>query len=148
MTDPIPWPFPLPEEFLEQLDYPRVVGAFDSPAMRAQLAQLFRDQRIPIDLDEALPRGPRPFVALWWELAGDELAWSNGAHSGAGQLDHWPCATRSRRFMSVGKPSDRAILRARPHLVRALGVILGSNPGVRSHKRRRRCSPLHPPSHG
>ena len=35
MADLIPWPFPLPARFLDALGYPRVVAAFDSPAMRA-----------------------------------------------------------------------------------------------------------------
>ena len=87
--DPIVWPFPLPNRFVEQLGYPRVVEAFESPAMRAQLAELLRQQGID---DVQLPpaTGPRPFLMLHWEPAGDELAWSDGIHGGAGQLDHWP----------------------------------------------------------
>jgi hypothetical protein len=72
-----------------------------------------------------MPTGPRRYVMLNWESAGDELAFTDGVHSGAGQLDHWLCATRSCRSVSVGNQSDRAILRARPHLVRALGAIPG-----------------------
>ena len=34
----IPWPFPLPERFLDQLGYARTVEAFESPAMRARLS--------------------------------------------------------------------------------------------------------------
>ena len=78
----IPWPFPLPEGFLDQLGYPRVVEAFDSPAMRARLAELLRRQGIAEP--QPMPTGPRRFVLLHWEPAGDELAWSDGAHSGAG----------------------------------------------------------------
>ena len=78
----IPWPFPLPEGFLDQLGYPRVVEAFDSPAMRARLAELLRRQGLAEP--QPMPTGPRRFVLLHWEPAGDELAWSDGAHSGAG----------------------------------------------------------------
>src|SRR5919197_6452748 len=38
MADLIRWPFALPGRFLDALGYPRVVEAFDSPAMRARLA--------------------------------------------------------------------------------------------------------------
>jgi hypothetical protein len=44
MADLLPWPFPLPERVEEALGYPRVVEAFDSPAMRAHLAELLRRQ--------------------------------------------------------------------------------------------------------
>jgi hypothetical protein len=87
MADLIPWPFPLPERFVDQLGYPRAVEAFDSPAMRARLAELLRRQGI--DAGAAPPTGRRRFVALYWEPAGDELAFADGVHSGAGQLDHW-----------------------------------------------------------
>src|ERR671937_526508 len=40
----IPWPFPLPEGFLDQLGYARTLEAFDSPAMRARLTELLRRQ--------------------------------------------------------------------------------------------------------
>jgi hypothetical protein len=56
--------------------------------MRARLAELLRQQGI--DAERAAPTGPRRYVLLHWEPSGDELAWSDGAHSGAGQLDHWP----------------------------------------------------------
>jgi hypothetical protein len=87
MADLIPWPFPLPEGFLDRLGYARTVEAFDSPAMRAHLAELLRRQGI--DAGAAPPTGPRHFVALYWEPAGDELAFTDGVHSGAGQLQHW-----------------------------------------------------------
>jgi hypothetical protein len=38
---------------------------------------------------QLMPTGPRRFVALYWEPAGDELAFTDGVHSGAGQLHHW-----------------------------------------------------------
>ena len=84
----IPWPFPLPEGFLDQLGYARTLEAFDSPAMRARLTELLRRQGI-VDNEPAAPRGPRRYVALYWEPAGDELAFTDGVHSGAGQLSHW-----------------------------------------------------------
>jgi hypothetical protein len=92
MPSLIPWPFPLPERFLDALGYARTVEAFESPAMRARVAELLRREGIT----EAQPTttGPRRYVMLHWEPAGDELAWSDGAHSGAGQLDHW-------RFLQV-----------------------------------------------
>ena len=71
----------------DALGYPRVVEAFDSPAMRAHLAELLRRQGI--DAGAAPPTGPRHFVALYWEPAGDELAFTDGVHSGAGQLQLW-----------------------------------------------------------
>jgi hypothetical protein len=46
MADLIPWPFALPDRFLDALGYPRVVEAFDSPAMRARLTELLRRQGI------------------------------------------------------------------------------------------------------
>src|SRR5919199_2861295 len=88
MADLILWPFPLQERFLDQLGYARVVEAFESPAMRARLAELLHRQGI-VDNEPAAPRGPRRYVALWWEPAGDELAFTDGVHSGAGQLRHW-----------------------------------------------------------
>ena len=87
MSDLIRWPFPLPEQFLDQLGYGRTVAAFNSPAVPAHLAELLR--REGIEATQAPPSGPRRYVALHWEPAGDELAWSDGAHSGAGQLAHW-----------------------------------------------------------
>jgi hypothetical protein len=41
-------------------------------------------------------------VALWWESGGDELAWSDGAHSGAGQLEHWSWLEYVRQGMIHG----------------------------------------------
>jgi hypothetical protein len=87
MADLLPWPFPLPEGFLDQLGYARTVEAFDSPAMRARVAELLRRQGIAEP--QPMPTGPRRFIALYWEPAGDELAFTDGVHSGAGQLQHW-----------------------------------------------------------
>ena len=87
MPDLLRWPFPLPKQFLEALGYRRTVEAFESPAMRARLAALLRQQGITAE--PPVPAGPRRFVSLWWESAGDELAWSDSVHGGAGQLQHW-----------------------------------------------------------
>jgi hypothetical protein len=86
MAELIRWPFPLPRRFLEALGYTRTVEAFESPARRARLAELLRRQDIQGDIRP--PSGTRRYVALWWEAAGDELAFSDGVHSGVGQLDH------------------------------------------------------------
>ncbi len=87
MRNPIVWPFPLPDGFVDAIGYPRVVEAFNSPAMRAQLAQVLRQQGMAeTDLTPLI--GPREYLALWWEPGGDELAWSDGIHGGAGQLNH------------------------------------------------------------
>jgi hypothetical protein len=106
MADLIPWPFSLPDRFLDALGYSRVVEAFDSPAMRARLADLLRRQGI-VEHEPAAPRGPRRYVALWWEPAGDELAFADGMHSGAGQMHHWvwpttcaAAASSAVRFMA------------------------------------------------
>jgi hypothetical protein len=87
MSEVIPWPFPLPEHFLDALGYARAVAAFESSAMRARVAELLRQQGVESPM--APPAGPRPWVTLYWEPAGDELAFADGAHSGAGQLQHW-----------------------------------------------------------
>jgi hypothetical protein len=87
MPDLIPWPFPLPEQFLDQLGYARTVEAFESPAMRAHITDLLRRQGITEP--QPIPTGPRRYVMLYWEPAGDELAFADGVHSAAGQLHHW-----------------------------------------------------------
>ena len=46
MADLMPWPFSLPDRFLDALGSSRVVEAFDSPAMRARLAELLRREGI------------------------------------------------------------------------------------------------------
>ena len=111
MADLLPWPFALPARFLDQLGYRRTVEAFDSPAMRARLAELLRRQGI--DAGAAPPTGPRRFVALYWEPAGDELAFSDGVHSGAGQLNHWLWLDylhgRTPRYAAAGARSHRRL---------------------------------------
>src|SRR5947209_8608659 len=102
MADLIPWPFPLPERLLDALGYLRVVEAFDSPAMRARLADLLRRQGIAEP--QPLPTGPRRYVMLHWEPAGDELAFADGVHSGAGQLQHWVWLDYLRGHGQLGGP--------------------------------------------
>jgi hypothetical protein len=63
------------------------VQAFESPAMRARIADLLRREGVVADVPT--PVGPHRYISLWWESAGDELAFSDGARSGAGQLNHW-----------------------------------------------------------
>jgi hypothetical protein len=103
MADLIPWPFSLPDRFLDALGYSRVVEAFDSPAMRARLTDLLRRQGI-VDNEPAAPRGPRRYVALWWEPAGDGLAFTDGVHTGAGQLHHWVWLTTCAARGQLGGP--------------------------------------------
>jgi hypothetical protein len=100
VSESIRWPFPLPERFLDKLGYCRVVQALDSPAMRARVTELLRQHGVAEP--QFPPPGPRRCVALWWESAGDELAWSDGAHSGAGQLDHWSWLDYMRRGVIYG----------------------------------------------
>ena len=64
----IRWPFLRPERLLDRLGYTHTVEALNSPTMRAHAAT-----------SRCLGR-----------LAGDELAFTDGVHSGAGQLAHWP----------------------------------------------------------
>ena len=64
MADLTPWPFPLPEGFLDRLGYARTVAAFDSPAMRGRVTDLLRRQGIAEP--QPMPTGPRRFVALYW----------------------------------------------------------------------------------
>src|SRR4051812_28896873 len=87
MSEPMQWPFALPQRFLDKLGYGRVVQAMDSPAKRARVTELLRKEGIAEP--QSPPPGPQRYAALWWESAGDELAWSDGPHGGAGQLDHW-----------------------------------------------------------
>lgn len=56
MHDLIPWPFPLPEGFLDQLGYGRIVAAFNRPGIRAHLAELLRQQGTRAD--QTAPSGP------------------------------------------------------------------------------------------
>ena len=63
-----PVPFPLPPEFLHQLGYDRAVASFR-----------------PVHADN--DGHPRRFAALWWDSEANQLGWSDGLRSGAGQLD-------------------------------------------------------------
>jgi len=63
-----PVPFPLPPDFLNQLGYDRAVADFG-----------------PLHADDECQ--PRRFVALYWDSEADQLGWSDGLRSGAGQLD-------------------------------------------------------------
>src|SRR5919204_4222896 len=101
MAEVIRWPFPLPARFLDTLAYTRAVAAIESPSLRARVTELLRQRGI--DSPMAAPTGPRRFVLLHWESAGDELAFSDGVHSGAGQLDHWPWLEYLDRDSAVGR---------------------------------------------
>ena len=57
MADLILWLFPLLDRFLDALGYFRTVEAFDSPAMRAHLAELLRRQGIETDLPPPAAHG-------------------------------------------------------------------------------------------
>src|SRR5438105_12738182 len=71
---------PLPPHFLTTLGYERAVAG------SVQLARRFSQATgSPMPSFE-----PRRFVGLYWESGGDELGWSDGCSSGAGQLNHWP----------------------------------------------------------
>ena len=85
MTALLEFPFPLPDRFLDQLGYPRVVEAFDSLAMRARLAELLRRQGIA----EPQPRltAPRPYVALYGAPAGGRPAEGTATRPGRGDDD-------------------------------------------------------------
>ena len=99
MAEVIRWPVPLPARFLDTLGYTRAVAAIDTPSLRARVSELLRQRGIDSPL--AAPTGPRRFVLLYWECAGDELAFNDGVHSGAGQLDHWPWLEYLRRHPSI-----------------------------------------------
>lgn len=71
----------LPPSFLSTLGYERAVAA------AAQFAAGLVARGV---ISEAAPAVPRRFVALYWQAAGDELAWDDGRNGGAGQLNHWP----------------------------------------------------------
>jgi hypothetical protein len=99
MAEVIRWPFPLPARFLDTLGYSRAVAAVESPSLRARVGELLRQRGIHSAL--AASTGPRRLVLLYWESAGDELAFSDGVHSGAGQLDHWPWLEYLRRDPAI-----------------------------------------------
>jgi hypothetical protein len=92
MTDLVPWPFPLPERWTEQLGYERAAGPLVMPeSVRALLRRTnVTEEQIAATEQAMATRRPRRWVALWWEPAGDELAFGDGIASGAGQLNHWP----------------------------------------------------------
>jgi hypothetical protein len=122
MPEVIPWPFLLPECFLDALGYARAIEAFESPVLRARFNELLRQQGVDGQL--APPAGPRRLVALWWEPAGDELAFADGAHSGAGQLDHWPYLDYLHAYSHFGSIYDWLIEHQ---------VDLGSSDGPATH---------------
>jgi len=86
-----PFPFDLPPAFLAQLGYERTAGPSVMPeAVRTMLRQTsITEAQIAATEQAMLTRQPRRWVALYWQPAGDELAWDDGHGSGAGQLDHW-----------------------------------------------------------
>ena len=77
--------------------------------MRARVAELLRQQGIPAE--QLGPISPRRYLALWWEPAGDELAWSNGTHSGAGQLNHWTWLDYLHGTAASDAPLVRGVIR-------------------------------------
>ena len=85
------FPFDLPPAFLTRLAYERAVGApFQiTDELRDQLRRMFGAEDLAAFAASVAARRPRRWVALFWEPAGDELAWTDGQSSGAGQLDHW-----------------------------------------------------------
>jgi hypothetical protein len=86
-----PFPLPLPPDFLARLGYERAVAApfAITDELRAQLRRQYGAERLAAFEASVAARRPRRWVALFWESAGDELGWTDGQSSGAGQLDHW-----------------------------------------------------------
>ena len=86
-----PFPFDLPPAFLAQLGYERATGPMPLPeSTRAMLRRTnISEAQIAATELAMRTRQPRRWVALYWQPAGDELAWDDGHGSGAGQLDHW-----------------------------------------------------------
>jgi hypothetical protein len=82
----LPWPARLPDRFTEALGYEHTVQGLESSSMRMRLLEVLRQQGIDGGLHPLT--GPRRFILIYRESAGDELAWSDGVHGGAGQLDH------------------------------------------------------------
>jgi hypothetical protein len=107
MSALIPWPFPLPDRFLDELGYGRAVEACDSPAVRARIAELLR--RRGIEVPPAAPIGPRRYVLLYGEPTGAALVWSDGARSGAGRLDHRPFLDHLHGGQSFGPIDGRRV---------------------------------------
>jgi hypothetical protein len=101
--------------------------------MRARIADLLRREGVVADVPT--PVGPHRYISLWWESAGDELAFSDGAHSGAGQLNHWcwlEYMRRKPRQNMLATPAtpcsirDRAILDAERVAVSGTTATLGA----------------------
>jgi hypothetical protein len=91
------FPFDLPPDFLARLGYERACAPFEiADQLRDQLCRDFGPEGLAAFGASIAALGPRRWVALYWEPSGDELGWTDGQGSGAGQLDHWQCATRSR----------------------------------------------------
>src|SRR5262249_52306375 len=91
-TDLLAWPFPLPSHFADQLGYERAAGPVVMPeSVREVLRRAnVTDAEIAVTEHSLATRRPRRWLALWWEPAGDELAFRDGVASGAGRPDHWP----------------------------------------------------------
>jgi hypothetical protein len=91
MTGLIPWPFPLPDRFVDSLGYERAAGPMAMPeSLRALLVRTnITEAQIAATERSLAARRPRRFVLLYWQPSGDELAYEDGQGSGAGQLDHW-----------------------------------------------------------
>jgi hypothetical protein len=79
---------------LDRAAWLRAGGGTDAHARHHARAMLRRtnisDEQIAATEHALATRQPRRFVSLWWESAGDELAFSDRVASGAGQLAHWP----------------------------------------------------------
>ena len=86
------FPFDLPPDFVTRLGYECAVGAplLITDELRDQLRREFGQERLEAFEASVAARRPRRLVALFWEPAGDELGWTDGQSSGAGQLNHWP----------------------------------------------------------
>ncbi len=86
-----PFPFDLPPAFLAQLGYERAAGPSALPESTREMLRRTNISEAEIAATEQamLSRQPRRWVALYWQPAGDELAWDDGHGSGAGQLNHW-----------------------------------------------------------
>ena len=87
-----PFPFDLPPDFLARLGYDRAIsGSLPfTDEVREQLRREYGAEGLAAFEASVAARRPRRWVALYWEPAGDELGWTDGQSSGAGQLDHWP----------------------------------------------------------
>jgi len=86
-----PFPFTLPPAFLAQLGYERAAGPVVLPESTREMLRRTNISEAEIAATEQTLRArqPRRWVALYWQPAGDELAWDDGHGSGVGQLDHW-----------------------------------------------------------